>query len=133
MPLDYGDAARSRPHGVVISWLLGEGTTVSGKTTLSAFHLGADRSCLPNVCQLPSNQRIGIVRPRFQSPRIGPVLGRPRRQELTIMTRRTDLRPARPRAAVIAALMSLLTLVALAMPTVALFQDDQESQPLSGV
>ena len=49
------------------------------------------------------------------------------------MTRRTDLRPARPRAAVIAALMSLLTLVALAMPTLALFQDDQESQPLSGV
>src|SRR5687768_14917232 len=135
MPLDYGDAARSRPHGVVLvsSWLPGEGTTVGGKTTVSAFHRGADRSCLPNVSQLPSNQRIGIGRPRFPSPRIGPVLGRPHRQELPIMTRRTDLRPAMPRAAVIAALMSLLTLVALAMPTLALFQDDQESQPLSGV
>ena len=49
------------------------------------------------------------------------------------MTRRTDLRPARPHAAVIAALLSLLTVVALAMPTLARFQDDQESQPLSGV
>jgi hypothetical protein len=49
------------------------------------------------------------------------------------MTRRTDLRPARPRAAMIAALFSLLAVVALAMPARALFQDDQDSQPLSGV
>ena len=49
------------------------------------------------------------------------------------MTRRTDFRPPTRRAAAIAALFSLLTVVALAMPTIALFQDDQESQPLSGV
>src|SRR5215212_4201319 len=49
------------------------------------------------------------------------------------MTRRTDLRPARPRAAMIASLFSLLAVVALAMPARALFQDDQDSQPLSGV
>src|SRR5215207_9158016 len=49
------------------------------------------------------------------------------------MTRRTDLRLARPRPAVIAALFSLLAVVALAMPARALFQDDQDSQPLSGV
>ena len=49
------------------------------------------------------------------------------------MTRRTDFRPVSPRAAAIAALFSLLTTVALVMPAFALFQDDQESQPLSGV
>lgn len=51
------------------------------------------------------------------------------------MTRRTIFRPAWPRATAIAALFSLLTTVALAMPTFALFQDqdDQETQPLSGV
>ena len=49
------------------------------------------------------------------------------------MTRRTDLWPARPRPAVIAALFSLLAVVALAMPARALFKDDQDSQPLSGV
>src|SRR5215204_4842996 len=62
-----------------------------------------------------------------------PVLGWPHRQELLIMTRRNDFRPAWPRPAVIAALFSLLTMVALAMPTRALFQEDQDSQPLSGV
>ena len=49
------------------------------------------------------------------------------------MTRRTDLRPPWPRTAVIAALFSLLTVVALAMPALAIFQDDQDAQPLSGV
>src|SRR5215207_6094271 len=49
------------------------------------------------------------------------------------MTRRTDFRPVSPRAAAIAALFTLLTTVALVMPALALFQDDQESQPLSGV
>jgi hypothetical protein len=51
------------------------------------------------------------------------------------MTRRTVFRPAWPRAAAIAAMFSLLTMVALAMPAIALFQDleDQEPQPLSGV
>ena len=53
------------------------------------------------------------------------------------MTRRTDFRPVSPRAAAIAVLFSLLTAVALVMPAFAFFQDDQqddqESQPLSGV
>jgi hypothetical protein len=51
------------------------------------------------------------------------------------MTRRTVFRPAWPRAAAIAAMFSLLTMVVLAMPAIALFQDleDQEPQPLSGV
>jgi hypothetical protein len=49
------------------------------------------------------------------------------------MTRRTDFRPVSPRAAAIAALFSLLTTVALVMPVLALFQADEESQPLSGV
>jgi hypothetical protein len=49
------------------------------------------------------------------------------------MTLRTDFRPARPRAAAIAVLFSLLMAIALAMPTLAFFQDDQESEPLSGV
>ena len=49
------------------------------------------------------------------------------------MTRRTDLRPPWSRTAVVAALFSLLTVVALAMPTLARFQDDQNSQPLTGV
>jgi hypothetical protein len=49
------------------------------------------------------------------------------------MTRGTNFRPARPPAAAIAALISLLMAVALAMPALAFFQDDQELQPLSGV
>ena len=49
------------------------------------------------------------------------------------MTRRTDFRPVSPRAAAIAALVSLLTTVALVMPVLALFQDEEASQPLSGV
>src|SRR5215213_11347068 len=61
------------------------------------------------------------------------VLGWPHRQELPIMTRRTDFRPVSPRAAAIAALFSLLTTVALVMPVFALFQEDQEAQPLTGV
>ena len=42
-------------------------------------------------------------------------------------------RPGWPRAATIAAIFALLTTVALAMPAFALFQDDPETQPLSGV
>jgi len=49
------------------------------------------------------------------------------------MMRRTEYRPISPRAAAIAALFSLLTTVALVMPVLALFQDEEESQPLSGV
>src|ERR687893_2121538 len=49
------------------------------------------------------------------------------------MTRRTDFRPVSPRAAAIAALVSLLATLALVMPVLALFQDEEESQPLSGV
>ena len=49
------------------------------------------------------------------------------------MTRRTDFRPLAPRAAAIGALFTLLTVVALAMPALALIQDDQDAQPLSGV
>jgi hypothetical protein len=61
------------------------------------------------------------------------VLGWPHRQELPIMTRRTDLQPVSPRTAAIAALFSLLATVVLVMPAIALFQDDQDTQPLSGV
>jgi hypothetical protein len=70
---------------------------------------------------------------RVLSRRESVVLGWPHRQELSIMTRRTDFRPVSPRAAAIAALLTLLTTVALVMPALALFQDDQESQPLTGV
>lgn len=49
------------------------------------------------------------------------------------MTRRTLHRPAWSRAATTAAIFSLLTTMALAMPAFALFQDDSEPQPLSGV
>jgi len=70
---------------------------------------------------------------RVLSRRESAVLGWPHRQELSIMTRRTDFRPVSPRAAAIAALFTLLTTVALVMPALAFFQDDQESQPLSGV
>jgi hypothetical protein len=58
----------STPRDVVISWLFGEGTTGSGKTTVAAIHLVRNRSCLPNMCRPPSNLRIGIVRPHFQLP-----------------------------------------------------------------
>jgi hypothetical protein len=70
---------------------------------------------------------------RVFSCRESAVFGRPHRQELLIMTRRTDFRPLSHRVAAIAALFSLLTTLALAMPVLALFQDDQEPQPLSGV
>jgi hypothetical protein len=73
----------------------------------------------------------------FSAGAYWPVLGRPHRQELHIMTRRTDSQLPWPRAAVIAALFSLVTMVALALPAHALFQDeqqgDQDSQPLTGV
>ena len=49
------------------------------------------------------------------------------------MTRRTDFRLSRPRVAGIAVVFSLLMAVALAVPAFAFLQDDQESQPLSGV
>ena len=49
------------------------------------------------------------------------------------MTRSPLHRPVSPRAATIAAILSLLTTMALVMPTFALFQDEAESQPLSGI
>jgi hypothetical protein len=53
----------STPRDVVISWIFGEGTTGSSKTTVAAICLALNRSCLPNVSRLPSNLRIGIARP----------------------------------------------------------------------
>jgi len=70
---------------------------------------------------------------RVFSRRESAIFGWSHRQELLIMTRRTDFRPVSPRAAAIAALFSLLTTVALVMPVFALFQEDQEAQPLTGV
>jgi len=49
------------------------------------------------------------------------------------MTRTTLARPAWTRAAIVAAIFSLLITVALAMPAFALFQDDSPPQPLAGV
>lgn len=46
---------------------------------------------------------------------------------------RSPLRPTWPRAATIAGVLSLLTTVALALPTLALFQDEPATQPLRGV
>ena len=49
------------------------------------------------------------------------------------MTRRLLHRPTWPRLAAIAVILSLLTMMALVMPTIALYQDEAELQPLSGV
>lgn len=49
------------------------------------------------------------------------------------MTRITFHQPAWPRAEALAAIFALLTVLALAAPTLALFQDDPETEPLSGV
>jgi hypothetical protein len=49
------------------------------------------------------------------------------------MERSTRPRPQRPRAAVLAAIVSVFTTVMLAVPALALWQDDVELQPLTGV
>ena len=49
------------------------------------------------------------------------------------MTRKPLHLPARRRAETLAAIVALFAVLALATPTLALFQDDPETQPLSGV
>jgi hypothetical protein len=61
------------------------------------------------------------------------VLDRQDNRELSTMKRKPHGRWSASRAAVAAALLSLLTTVALALPALALFQDQPGTQPLVGV
>jgi hypothetical protein len=82
---------------------------------------------------LPSNHRVRIVRSRHPTPQTGGLgAGGTVSRSLSIMTRNPLHRPAWLCAAT-AVIFSLLLTVAFAMPTFALFQDEDDSQPLSGV